>query len=132
MKPLSRRSVTTGLAAAVTAIPAVGLCKGVEGPSELAALIRRYYEEVDAFSSVDHLTDAAADAHADATFNATMAEMIGVPARTANDALAAMEWLLREGADSMIDFDPHGTLWTRTCLSLVNAVRDYLAARVTA
>ena len=30
MKPLSRRSITTGLAAAVTAIPGLGLCKSVE------------------------------------------------------------------------------------------------------
>lgn len=30
-KPISRRSVTTGLAAAVTAIPAVGLCVAARG-----------------------------------------------------------------------------------------------------
>ena len=34
MKPLSRRSVTTGLAAAVTALPAVGLCVGLRGSVE--------------------------------------------------------------------------------------------------
>jgi hypothetical protein len=34
MKPLSRRSVTTGLAAAVTAIPAVGLAKDAEGNAD--------------------------------------------------------------------------------------------------
>jgi hypothetical protein len=36
MKPLTRRSVTTGLAAAVTAIPAVGLCKGVKNDDDQA------------------------------------------------------------------------------------------------
>jgi hypothetical protein len=39
MKPLSRRSVTAGLAAAVTAIPALGLAKGSNGAPELRALI---------------------------------------------------------------------------------------------
>ena len=54
MKPLSRRSITTGLAAAVTAIPAVGLCVGhmANGePGQLAALVRRYFEEVAAFNT---------------------------------------------------------------------------------
>ena len=41
MKPLSRRSVTTGLAAAVTAIPAVGLCNRAT---------------VDPFERIRHLT----------------------------------------------------------------------------
>ena len=40
MKPLTRRSVTTGLAAAVTAIPAVGLCEGVS--QELRQLIEAH------------------------------------------------------------------------------------------
>ena len=130
MKPLTRRSVTTGLAAAVTAVPAVGLSKEADGPSELAALVRRDYEEVDAFNLVAHLTGEASDAHADATYNATMAEMIGVPARTASDALAAMEWLTREGAGSMIELDAEGTPWSKTCLSLMNAVKEYIARGV--
>jgi hypothetical protein len=52
MKPLSRRSVTTGMLAAVTAIPALGLPIGVvraEGePGELASLVSRYFAQVDA------------------------------------------------------------------------------------
>jgi hypothetical protein len=36
MKPLSRRSVTAGLAAAVTAIPTVGLCKGARSDDDQA------------------------------------------------------------------------------------------------
>ena len=42
MKPLTRRSVTTGLAAAVTVIPAGGLCKGAESDAELASLIEQH------------------------------------------------------------------------------------------
>jgi hypothetical protein len=42
MKSLSRRSVTAGFAAAVTAIPAVGLCKGLEANGELDRLIAQH------------------------------------------------------------------------------------------
>jgi hypothetical protein len=42
MKPLTRRSVTTGLAAAVTAIPVVGLCDVAENASKLPALIKAH------------------------------------------------------------------------------------------
>jgi hypothetical protein len=41
-KLLSRRSVTTGIVAAVTAIPAVGLAKGAKEASELPALIEAH------------------------------------------------------------------------------------------
>ena len=44
MKPLSRRSVTTGLAAAVTAIPAVGLCAGLK--TDAAARIEHHTGEL--------------------------------------------------------------------------------------
>lgn len=49
MKPLSRRAVTTGLAAAVTAIPAVGLCVGAESASELPGLIKAHRAAYRAF-----------------------------------------------------------------------------------
>jgi len=42
MKPLSRRSVTTGLAAAVAVIPLVGLCKGARESAELRDLIKAH------------------------------------------------------------------------------------------
>jgi hypothetical protein len=45
MKPLSRRSVTTGLAAAVTAIPAVGLCKSASRAST-EDLIREFIHKL--------------------------------------------------------------------------------------
>lgn len=96
MKPLSRRSVATGLAAAVTAIPAVGLSVGLakasRGPSELAALIRRYWSEVDAFNA--NAPEDDDDYIADQRYDLTMAEMVGVQARSADDAIAAMDWII--------------------------------------
>lgn len=62
MKPLSRRSVTTGLAAAVTAIPAVGLCKGVETDAELDRLIEQHRAAHDAFDLAIDREQAAKDA----------------------------------------------------------------------
>jgi hypothetical protein len=137
MKPLSRRSVTTGLAAAVTAIPALGLCKGAEGPSELAAIVRRYFAELDEFDSMpghvfDALPDAEVHAIANATYAGTAKKMIGVPARTPADALAAVDWIIREGRDSVIEIDgkPDAFLYNRVTHSLIHALRDYLAGRV--
>jgi hypothetical protein len=49
MKPLSRRSVTTGLAAAVTAIPAVGLGVGAKDGSKLQELITAHRAAYKAF-----------------------------------------------------------------------------------
>jgi hypothetical protein len=53
--------------------------------------------------------------------------MIGVPARSADDALAAIQLVIRDGEHSMIELDPDGRVWARVHASLVNAVRDYLA-----
>jgi len=54
--------------APVPAVAALGaLPARAEGPSELAALIRRYWAEVDVFNSTDHANDADSDAHAEAT-----------------------------------------------------------------
>ena len=41
-KTLTRRSVTAGLAAALTAVPSVGLCKGASDASELHSLIEAH------------------------------------------------------------------------------------------
>jgi hypothetical protein len=45
MKPLTRRSVTTGLAAAMTALPALGLCKSATGTST-EDLIREFIQKL--------------------------------------------------------------------------------------
>lgn len=49
MKALTRRSVTTGIVAVVTAIPAVGLCKGTPDASELRTLIKAHRAAYRAF-----------------------------------------------------------------------------------
>jgi hypothetical protein len=58
----------------------------------LAALVARYRTEVDAFNNrtTDFETERAW-ALADATYNATIKQMIGVSARTAEDALDAID-----------------------------------------
>jgi hypothetical protein len=66
------------------------------------ALVRRYFEEVEYFNATslaDDRSDEESDALAEATFDKTMHEMVGVPARSRDDALAALEWLIKEGAD---------------------------------
>lgn len=45
MKPLTRRSVTTGLAAAVTAIPALAFCKGA-GEADLFDRVRTFARQL--------------------------------------------------------------------------------------
>jgi hypothetical protein len=92
---LTRRSVTAGIAAAVTAVPAVGFCKGAEGPSAFAARARQYYAEVDVFNLTEHETDDEANADSEATWASTFRGLRGVPVRTAEDALAAVDLIIR-------------------------------------
>ena len=64
MKPLSRRSVTAGLAAAVTAIPAVGFCTGVKDGSELRELIKAHRSAYRAFcNAIDRHNASTEDAN---------------------------------------------------------------------
>jgi hypothetical protein len=97
-------------------------------------LVRRYFAEVDAFNDfalADERTDEQADAFAAATYEKTMLEMVGVPARTREDALAALEWLIRDGAD--LDELNQQEDWNPFCNvagSLVDAIRGYIEGRV--
>jgi hypothetical protein len=50
--------------------------------------------------------------------------MVGVPARTREDALAAIDWIEHDGKECLIDF--HDELTN----SLVHAIRGYLASAV--
>ena len=63
MKPLSRRSVTTGIAAAVAAIPAVGLCKGAKESSELRELIKAHRAAHRAFCRAIDRLDVMTEAY---------------------------------------------------------------------
>jgi hypothetical protein len=144
MKALSRRSVTTGLAAAVAAVPGVGLSMAAKAAtterSELASLIDLYWRQVDAFNDTPFDNDVDFDVQALMTYEATRERMVGVPARTAEDAVAALDWLIRDECElSVLSEDggcseadgPIGDYHTLV-LSLVNAIRDYIKSTVSA
>ena len=126
---INRRKALT-VVAAVPAAVALGVVPAfaIGEPGQLAALIRRYWVEVDVFNNTKHLTDEESDAHAEATFDVTMSQMVGVPARSAGDAHAALDWIIREGEHSMVEFDADGSLYARVNTSLMNAARDYIAS----
>jgi hypothetical protein len=96
----------------------------------LAALVHRYFAEVDAFNTralSDPSTDEEADALAAATYNATLRQMIGVPARSMGDALAALDWLIKEGAD--LESEYAGDLFFGEIVtSLVDAIRGHIVS----
>jgi hypothetical protein len=54
--------------------------------------------------------------------------MIGVPARAAENALAALDWLIRDGVDFEIEYhdDPESS---HEEVSLVAAIRGYIEGR---
>src|SRR5665648_401837 len=99
MTHINRRKALA-VVAAVPAAVALGVAPafGAGEPGQLAVLVRRYFAEIDAFNAFA-LTDEQADACAAATYEKTMLEMVGVPAITREDALAALDWLIKDGAD---------------------------------
>jgi hypothetical protein len=77
-------------------------------------------------------SDKEAAAVAAASYEATMMQMVGVPARTAEDALAALDWLIKYEA-ALDHLDPEwreSFLSCRVAGSLVDAIRTYLQGRV--
>ena len=100
---INRRSALTAVAAFPAAFAIGAPLSFTEGkPGELASLIRRYFEEVKTF----HDSDLVADDDyflADAPFDATLRKMVGAPASTREDALAAITWIIFEGKESMIE-----------------------------
>ncbi len=128
MKPLSRRSVTTGLVAAVTAIPAVGLSTSLRvhpGDDKLLAVIRRYESELVAINTSGDLSDEELDAWIDRA-DAILVEAAGLPALTAASALAALDLVATEG-----QLDSH-SIYGERFLELVRAARNYIASTVQA
>lgn len=125
----TRREII-GVGAAVAAIAAVGLPMGAtmakREASQLAALISRYFAEVDVFNATPHPTDKEFNTHAATTFDRTLRQMIGVPARTADDALAAIDFLIREEAS--FEELAYGNQWARVVASLVDAIRGYIVS----
>ena len=133
MTHIDRRKILT-VVAVVPAVAALGApAFASDEPGELAALVVRYFAEVEDFnrlSPAEGRTDEDNDALAEATFDNTMQEMVGVPARSRQDALAALDWLTKEGVDldelSYGDWSPHA----RTANSLVDAIRVYIEGGV--
>jgi len=125
MKPLSRRSVTTGLAAAVAVIPLVGLATSAvanPGDDKLLAVIGRYKAEVDAINaSHEDLSDEEIDAWVNRA-DAILTEAAGLPALTAASALAALDLVSDEE-----DIGEH-SIFGDQFRSLIEAIRGYIAS----
>jgi hypothetical protein len=114
MQKVSRRDALRGTGVAAIAAGAammpLGAKAGGVGPEtdvgaadgELAKLIRLYFRQCDEFNTTPHPTDEEFDAHAASTFQATLGRMYGVPVRTADDAVALVDWL--EGEELVEDF----------------------------
>ena len=95
-----------------------------EGPSDLAALVRRYFAEVETFNRIalaDGRTEEQNDALEESTYLATLSQMESVPVRTAEDALAAIDFAIRQSEHA------HG--W-EPAERMMAALRNYLAAKV--
>ena len=120
MKPVTRRTVMAGAAAAVAVVPVVGLGKGVEGPSELAGKIRHLMAQEKAPFGRD-LPDAEVDRLYAELVEPLYETFPGVPARSAEDAHAAFEYLLD---NDLIEHGAGG--YEMVTESLVEAIRAYL------
>jgi hypothetical protein len=131
MEAIARRKLMQG-GAALAVAAAVPVAAKAEGGGELARLVRLYFDQCDAFNAYADRTDDAAeemayaDALADETFDETMRKMVGVPVRTREDALAVLEWLVKDDAIELDEEYAFG----RTAASLISALRSYLEGRV--
>ena len=130
--PQNTRREIIGAGAAAGVIAGAGLPMGVTmakgEPGQLAGLVSRYFAEVDVFNATAHQTDEESDAHAESTCLATLRRIIGTPARTADDALAAMDWLIKENADFKNELGDTESIYGRAVTSLVDALRGYIAS----
>ena len=121
---LSRRSVTTGAIAALTAIPAIGLCKSAKA-DPLLKVICRYRAEIAAVNASHGLSDEELDAWVDRA-DAILMEAASLPALTAASAVAALDLVVAEG-----QVGSHSVYGERF-VELINAARDYIALTVQA
>src|SRR6185369_6019829 len=125
MHTIDRRKLMLGGAVGAAAV-AVGLPALPEGPGQLAALVKRYFAEVAAFCS-DPRGDDDNWYLADQPFHVTLRELMGVPVRSRDDAVAAVDWIIFEGKDGVINFGGDG-LFGQVGESLGHALRNYLRA----
>jgi hypothetical protein len=127
MKPFSRRSVMTGFAAAVTAIPAIAICTGAKaaaGGDRMLELIRLYRAQVKSISDDCKrrgMEDEELDARCDQADD-ILAEAARSPCLTAASAIAAL--------DLVHEHDEGGyAVYGENRNNLLQAVKDYISFR---
>jgi hypothetical protein len=130
MQSIDRRNAlgTLGLAGAVALVTPAGVIAAnvmATRSGELASLMRRYWAEIDVFNATPHPTDKESDAHAASTYEFTLAQMIGVPARSRDDALAAFQFI----RDELELEDRFGGDLADALSSLLDAVDGYISGR---
>jgi hypothetical protein len=126
-KTIGRRELLRGggvAALAVAGAAVVPFVASASRPGDLANLMRLYWRQVDDYNATDHYTDEHSDAHAAATYEKTMRLIVGVPARTADDALSALDWLCKEAMLGVLSASNQGL---HRLDSLETARRDYHA-----
>jgi hypothetical protein len=117
-----RKALTTlGMAGAVALVTPAAIAANT-GPSELATLIHRYRAEIDEWEAIPDKTDEFF--HAETPFDATMQQMIGVPARTRDDAIAAFQFI----RDEFELEDRYGGYLADALTSLLDAVNGYIVS----
>ena len=120
-KTISRRSVTTGLAAAVTAITAVGLARAVPADDKLLRVISRYRAEIASLDASHGLTDEEIDAWVDRA-DAILTEVAGLPVLTTASAVAVISLFVDDPA--LVQHCVYGD----DVRALVEDARDYIAS----
>lgn len=106
-------------------------------PPSLASLVRRYWDECDAFSEspiepdkeVKRDTYGRAEQAISEPMRQTLSQINGVSVRTAEDACAVFDFLVDDGVD-LADYNPLGSnvsLYTIAVTSAVDGLRRYLA-----
>ena len=85
-----------------------------------------YWSQVEAYNTAAEFSSRAEeDAFAQRTFEAAEKALIGVPVRSAKDAVAAVDYLIHAGNGWVLNFSDD-----RVEGSLIRELRTYLATRV--
>jgi hypothetical protein len=131
MQSLDRRKALTtlGMAGAVALVTPASVIAAnaiATESGELAALMRRYWAEIDVFNATPHPTDKESDAHAASTYELTLSQTIGVRARTPEDALEAFKFIRGELGEN----ERFGGDLADALTSLLDAVSGYISGRV--
>jgi hypothetical protein len=108
----------------MTAIPAVGLCKGAQaapGDDPLLEIVSRYRAEIAAINASHDLTDEELDEWVDKA-DAMLLEAYGLPVLTAASAAAVIDLMISQGLITATWTDRDGLV------ALAKSTRDYIAS----